>query len=213
MLSFFEHISVSESPLVKASLSESKFLSIKGKSSWFNSIERILDFGGLGPNMGQVEETFKKIYKDKWERERLSSLNEGKLGILARCKKEFALSPYLESTMFPSYKRALAKFRTSAHKLPIEIERYSNTPRSARVCIFGCDAIGDEAHYLLECKNPGIREVYLPYVNKIFSDDRFTKMNNESKMIFILSEASNALMWTSGKLCYKVLARYKEITG
>ena len=210
MLSFFEHISVSESPIVKASLSESRFLSIKGKSSWYNSIERILDFGGLDPNyMGQVEGTFKKIYKAK---ERLSSLNEGKLGILARCKKEFALSPYLGSTMFPSYKSALAKFRTSAHKLPIEIERYSNVPRSARVCIFGCDAIGDEAHYLLECKNPGIREVYLPYVNKIFPDGKFTKINNESKMIFILSEASNEFMWTTGKLCHKVLARYKEIT-
>ena len=146
------------------------------------------------------------------ERERLSSLNEGKLGILASCKKEFALSPYLKRTIFPFYKRALAKFRTSAHKLPIEIDRYSNVPRYARVCIFGCDKIGDEAHYLLECINPGIREVYLPFVNKIFPDGKFTKMNNESKLIFILSQTSNELMWATGKLCYKVLARYKEIT-
>jgi len=38
-------------------------------------------------------------------------------------------------------------------------------------------------------------------------------MDNETKMLAILSEASEELLWTTGKLCYKVLARFKEITG
>jgi len=169
MINFFEHLLISESPIVKASLSQSKLLSHKGKSSWYNYINRILDFGNIVPNdMVKIEDTLKKMYNEKWQMERISSLKEGKLGILAMCKKEFALSPYLESKIFLPYKRALAKFRTSSHTLPVEIDRYSNIPRSARVCIFGCNSVGDEAHYLLECKNPGIREIYLPYVNNFF---------------------------------------------
>ena len=172
-----------------------------------------MDFGNIVPNdMVKIEDTLKKMYKEKWQIERISSLKEGKLGILAMCKKEFALSPYLESKIFFPYKRTLAKFRTSSHTLPVEIDRYSNVPRSARVCILGCNSVGDEAHYLLECKNPGIREIYLPYVNRLFSENE-ARMDNETKMLAILSEASEELLWTTGKLCYKVLARFKEITG
>ena len=164
--------------------------------------------------MVKIEDTLKKMYKEKWQMERISSLKEGKLGILAGCKKEFAPSPYLESKIFSPYKRALAKFRTSSHTLPVEVDRYSNIPRSARVCILGCNSVGDEAHYLLECKNPGIREIYLPYVNKFFSEkEAISKMNNEDKMLAILSESNHELLWTTGKLCYKVLSRFKEITG
>ena len=46
------------------------------------------------------------------------------------------------------YKRALAKFRVSAHKLPIEVERYAKTPKDKRLCILG-NEIGDEKHYML----------------------------------------------------------------
>ena len=108
----------------------------------------------------------------------------------------------------------MAKFRTSSHTLPVEVDRYSNIPRSARVCIFGCNSVGDEAHYLLECKNPAIRDIYLPYVNRFFSqNEAISKMDNDTKMVAILSEANDELLWTTGKLCYKVLARFKEITG
>ena len=46
----------------------------------------------------------------------------------------------------------LCKFRTTNHKLPIEIGRWNNIERSSRICHL-CDSvnIGDEYHYLLEC--------------------------------------------------------------
>ena len=143
----------------------------------------------------------------------MCSLEEGKLGILAKCKKEFAVSPYLESNIFTSYKRAIAKFRTSAHKFPIEVDRYSNIPRESRVCIFCCNTVGDEGHYLFDCMNPGIRDIYLPFLNRLFpSSDNTFNLNNDDRVL-ILAKTDNESLWTTGKLCYKVLSRYNEITN
>ena len=135
---------------------------------------------------------------------------EGKLGILAKCKMDFNLAPYLQGKAYPTYKSALAKFRTSSHSLPIERERYTNTRRAERMCSLGCDSIGDEAHYLLECKHPSIIEVSKPLLKKSFlRDSGIGKMNNNDKLVHILS--SDQCINISGKLCYKVMKRYNEI--
>ena len=46
---------------------------------------------------------------------------------------------------------ALAKFRTSNHKLPIETGRWSNIPRNQRICHLCETEIGDEYHYIMKC--------------------------------------------------------------
>ena len=45
------------------------------------------------------------------------------------------------------------RFRTTNHKLPIETGRWQNIPRQDRLCLL-CNenCIGDEYHYILECK-------------------------------------------------------------
>ena len=77
----------------------------------------------------------------KWESEKECFHTEGKLGILSQCKDSFSMSDYLSSDIYPVYKRALAKFRVSSHKLPIEVERYAKTPKDKRLCILGCNEI------------------------------------------------------------------------
>ena len=48
----------------------------------------------------------------------------------------------------------MCRFRITNHKLPIEPGRRNNIGRSNRLCI-GCNTndIGDEFHYIFECKN------------------------------------------------------------
>ena len=104
----------------------------------------------------------------------------------------------------------MAKFRTSSHSLPIEHERYTKTQRANRVCSLGCDSIGDEAHYLLECQHPSILEVSQPILKQLFpvgSDP--DKIDNNERLIYILS--NNEVINVSGKLCHKILRRYNEI--
>ena len=66
-------------------------------------------------------------------------------------KEEFIFEPYLD--ILPTNLRVpLTKFRLSNHKLPIEKGRWSNVPRSDRICPNCNDnIIGDEHHYLFEC--------------------------------------------------------------
>ena len=215
MCKFFEHLSMSESPIIKSALFESEILASQGINSWYNGIKRICDFGNITTDtIGTVcmERVFREKYKETWIKERECSLKEGKLGILVQCKKEFSPSSYLKGNIFPGYKRALAKFRTSAHKLPIEVERYQQLPREARVCLLGCNAVGDEAHYLTACKNPGIRGIYLPLLDKLFATLNDINISKQDKVIFILSRVDNDLLRISGKLCYKVLNKFNEIT-
>ena len=51
-----------------------------------------------------------------------------------------------------SMTRALIKFRTGNHKLPIETGRYKKIPIENRKCRF-CNTLGDEFHYVMECKH------------------------------------------------------------
>ena len=46
----------------------------------------------------------------------------------------------------------LCKFRTTNHRLPIELGRWQNIERNNRLCLL-CDTnpIGDEFHYILQC--------------------------------------------------------------
>ena len=213
MCKFYNHIVVSESPILKAALEESKLLSDAGTNSWYKVLKRICNYGQIAEEdfeTADFEKSFKKVFLLNWEKERDLSRNEGKLGILAECKSEFNFSQYLHTKAFPAYKSAIAKFRVSSHSLPIERERYTNTRRAERLCSLGCESVGNEAHYLLECQHPSILEVTKPLLKELFPlGNGAVKMSNKEKLIYILS--NNKAINISGKLCHKVLRRYNDI--
>ena len=67
-------------------------------------------------------------------------------------KENVELEPYL-TLLQPLHYIPLAKFRTGNHNFPVEILRWSGIPLDERKCTL-CEAndIGDEYHYLLQCK-------------------------------------------------------------
>lgn len=48
---------------------------------------------------------------------------------------------------------SLIKFRTSNHRLPVEVGRYNDTPFHERRCPFCVNSLGDEYHYIMECNH------------------------------------------------------------
>ena len=76
------------------------------------------------------------------------------------CEKYIDIAPC-------SIRKAIMKFRTCNHKLPIETGRYTNTERHLRVCRHcNLNSIGDEYHYLFVCSHPDIvhaRALFLPH--------------------------------------------------
>ena len=52
------------------------------------------------------------------------------------------------------HRQAVARFRISAHRFPVEVGRYANVEHKKRLCaICNSDDIGDEYHYFINCKN------------------------------------------------------------
>ena len=94
---------------------------------------------------------------------------------------------------------ALAKFRTSNHKLPIETGRWSNIPRNQRICHLCETEIGDEIPLYYEmCIFNNSRKLYVPSIYTIrpntlkfynlFSCEQLPVINNLCKFINIINK-------------------------
>ena len=66
-------------------------------------------------------------------------------------KEIINLEPYL-LLLNKNHRSIFTNYRTAKHRLPIEVGRWGNIPRSERKCYL-CDdyVIGDEYHFLFEC--------------------------------------------------------------
>ena len=90
---------------------------------------------------------------------RLSTLSnpDSKLELLSRIlTNKFDTAPYLNIIHDYKLRNFMARFRLSAHNLPIESMRYLNTPRNTRLYPFCCSAVDDELHFVMVCQNPDI---------------------------------------------------------
>ena len=67
-------------------------------------------------------------------------------------KKKFGFERYLIDIPHHLMKYLL-RFRTNNHRLPIESGRWTKTNINERTCTLCNSNIGDEYHYLLECKS------------------------------------------------------------
>jgi len=86
-------------------------------------------------------------------------------------------------------------------------------PRNDKVCSLGCNVVGDEVHYLLECEHPAMKEVDTPFLNSINSQcHEIAYLDNKDKLVFLLNSTDDNVLFLTGKLCHKVLDRYNEIS-
>ena len=129
--------------------------------NWATQIKLILQHHGFDYVWREQAETtipFQLIrqrildtYKQTWYSE---INNSSRLQSYSIFKHDFELERYLDLDIDKKYKLALTRFRTSSHKLMIEIGRYDNTPREQRICQFcNMSKVEDEYHFLLVCPN------------------------------------------------------------
>jgi hypothetical protein len=96
-----------------------------------------------------VKQTLKDQYNQLWHSQ---TENSTKALTCRFFKDNFMPEPYLE-ILDSKNAIILCKFRTTNHRLPIEIGRWQNIERNNRKCLL-CDTntIGDEFHYILQCR-------------------------------------------------------------
>ena len=108
-----------------------------------------------------IKQTLVDLYTQDWY-SKLNNSSKGKnYSIL---KADICMEKYLLHLPRKSY-LSLCKFRTSNHKLPIEVGRWEGVPLNERKCLHCNTDIGDEFHYLFKCSHfTNERTLYLkPY--------------------------------------------------
>ena len=139
---------------------------------WLQKIKEIFDNLGLSNvwssqsyrNANWLLKLTKQRINDQAMQEWQASVNAStKCSNYRIYKTELEFEQYLDD--LPAHLAiAMCKFRTTNHRLPVELGRYSNIPRVERKCT-KCqnDRVGDEFHFLFECPLLNIiRRKYLP---------------------------------------------------
>ena len=75
--------------------------------------------------------------------------------------------PHYLKCLSEKHTLSLLKFRTSNHRLPVEVGRYTNIDRHNRLCPF-CLATGDEFHFLFLCKH--FKHARQKYIHRQYTD-------------------------------------------
>ena len=110
--------------------------------------------------------------------------SEAKMRTYKLFKCTFDMEDYLMN--LPSkHRKALARFRISAHKLAIERGRYTRTPLENRTCAHCPDKVEDEIHFLTECT--GYSEARANAFKEIKDIcPGFSLLDNWSKFIYLM---------------------------
>ena len=97
-----------------------------------------------------MQNIMRQLYKNYWK-EMIST--EAKMRSYIQFKTKFSHEPYLDSLQFQQ-RKSLTCFRISAHNLPIEQGCYCRPklPEGERTCPFCPPEIGNEIHFLTDCK-------------------------------------------------------------
>ena len=128
------------------------------ESKWFKHVKNILDNCGVSfiwlsqsITICSLPEFIRLNLREQYSQEWSTTVYNSSKCVLYRVfKKSLIFEKYL--TMSPFTRRIICKFRTTNHRLPIEIGRYANLPRHTRLCD-KCELgyVGDEFHFLFEC--------------------------------------------------------------
>ena len=134
-----------------------------------------------------------KKFLDFWGKEQ-SSTNNTKLDFYRNIKKQFSFEIYLD-ILKKEYRIPITRLRLSNHNFPIEILRYKNTKkdqkieREKRICQI-CDLheIGNEIHYLTNCKNTKIKDLRNIFINNLKClQPQFKNFDDENIMKYCIT--------------------------
>ncbi len=127
-----------------------------------------------------VKNQLHKMFESEWLKS-ISDIDANpKLRTYCRFKSVLELEPYLGLTI-PNHRKALAKFRCSAHHLAIETGRHHKPkqPLEKRLCPT-CNTLEDEQHHLITCLKNKTAHIELFNTARSYIDN-FNDMDASSK--------------------------------
>jgi hypothetical protein len=211
-----------ENMLLKEALMCNKSLYMKNGNCWYTTLSSVLKEAGL--NMDSVcsmsakkltsilQSRFSQYWKESVHGNEGTEqpLNLGKLSSYKKFKTTNGFEPYLDLIKNTKSRSCMARFRTSAHMLNIEMGRYQRVPRENRKCT-KCEknVVEDETHFLVTCPNYlDQRELLYGIVRKRCVN--FDTLHDEAKFIWIMSAEDVDIVLAVGRYlatCFEVRER------
>ena len=202
----FENLS-SEFSLLKDAYLCSQNLSSNQKHSWYFFVSKLLEHIGIKKEYIQFgpykfsnisKKLIHKRYINDWYLNKENFIS-GKLSTYLKFKQNFGYENYLSLVKNFELRRAICKLRISAHRLKVEVGRFSNIPRNERICnncSSGC--IEDETHFLISCDKYKVdRNMLFDFV--VSNVHNFSKLNNEQRFVYLLSNEDSQVLNVVGK--------------
>ena len=98
---------------------------------------------------------------------------------------------------------SLIRFRTSNHRLPVEVGRYNDTPFHERRCPFCENSLGDEYHYIMECNN-------FKRQRKLYIKHEFTMRPSMAKYLQIMCSKNFEILEKVGKFSEIIIKSFSR---
>ena len=216
----------SESSLLHSAYTENINLNSNHINCWYKNIQRYREkLGILISNCKSIKlSSFKKQIKNHirkqfllyWSKQREECLKSGKLSTYFMYKDKFTMEKYM-FIKSPELRRALCRFRISAHDLRIERGRYeyvtNNTgqkiplerkKRICKLCNFNC--IEDEFHFLAECPLYTVeRNMFFHDLSKLCKN--FISLSNKDKFLWLMINEDKV---ATTKLCEYLVRTFRK---
>ena len=225
MLSFWRHVSISSSPILRATLKTNAELAFAGKRTWFSYIMRQLKFLSIDHIMytsdlkevelmiNSVKGLTNRLALEHWSTT-LGKVEEagGKLELFCKTKRECSMSHHLSASVSSKSKLALSRIRMSAHNLPVETLRYSGLSREQRVCPFCCEGVGNEVHYFTECSYPFFAELQAKLYESLHDlNPDLRSLNKVDRVICMLNSQDPRVISRVGDVSSSIMTYFKEL--
>ena len=206
------------SDLLKDALLCSKQLFEEGAQSWYTSATFLATSINLDPQLLKTDSAIgmqsvrKNLYNkfcNTWKTEVSAELSvhgqTNKLRTYNKFKGHFGMEAYIESIRNRKFRQAMARFRTSAHKLRIESGRYEKPKleshlRTCEVC--KSDIVEDEMHFLTGC------QMYYELRNRLYHEINkeninFKRLNDHDKFVWLMSNENPRVLMQIGMYIHK----------
>ena len=168
-----------------------------------------------------LREKLQTSFIEEWD---TKTANMSKLCFYRQYKPNHGLESYIVLVNNRRHRSALTKLRYSAHRLKIEIGRYSRIynddskryeqlPREKRTCDTCKNKVEDELHFLLECPlNEEIRHNFLQKIDKTTTED-FQSWSDKDKIKYLFETTDKSIINCFGKFVFDPFEKHRKHLG
>ena len=137
-----------------------------------------------------------------------------KLDFHKKIKTKFTLEQYQMDIKNGDIRRSVTRFRISAHKCTVEIERYSKVLRELRTCTICYEGTGNEFHYFSECSHVLIKLSRMKFLHKINSTNaNILKLDPRGLTIYAAMMNDQNSLDITARFMHEVMVLYEMVTA